>query len=95
MYFKLVGSPYKTERHYSKVRYLGIICGVWSIAFGIKFLAFAFGKNLLTDSIETQSSSYSTAILLAVEDFISIVIPVFLVVDKDFIKIMAAEFMQR
>lgn len=32
--------------------------------------------------------------MLAVEDFLTIVIPVFLVVDKDFVNIMAAEFLE-
>ena len=67
---------------------------MWSIAFGIKFLAFALGGNLFAESMITSANSYSTALLLAVEDFLTIVIPVFLVVDKDFIKIMAAEFIE-
>lgn len=65
---------------------------MWSIAFAIKFLAFALGGSLFAESM--SANNYSTALLLAVEDFLTIVIPVFLVVDKDFIKIMAAKFIE-
>jgi uncharacterized protein (DUF2164 family) len=95
VYCKLVGSPYKSSKHFEKVRHLGIVCGVWSVAFAVKFLAFALGSNLYAEGIKSSANNYSTALLLAVEDFLTIVIPVFLVVDKDFIKIMAAEFLEQ
>ena len=96
IYFKLVGSPYKSTEHYQKVRYLGLICGVWSIAFAIKFIAFALGGNLFTaEKGATTNRSYSTALLLAIEDFLTLVIPIFLVVEKDFVSIMAAEFLDQ
>ena len=96
IYFKLVGSPYKSTEHYQKVRYLGVICGVWSIAFAIKFIAFALGGNLFTaEKGDTTNRSYSTALLLAIEDFLTLVIPIFLVVEKDFVSIMAAEFLDQ
>jgi len=73
-----------------------VICGVWTIAFAIKFIAFALGGNLFTaEKGDTTNKSYSQALLLAIEDFLTIVIPIFLVVEKDFVSIMAAEFLDQ
>ena len=46
VYCKLVGSPYKDQKSYKYVRHLGIVCGVWSVAFGLKFVAVGEGKSL-------------------------------------------------
>lgn len=46
VYCKLVGSPYKDRKSYKYVRHLGIVCGVWSVAFGLKFIAVGEGKSL-------------------------------------------------
>lgn len=73
---------------------MGIICGVWSVAFGLKFLGFFLGKNLYTADTDADPA-YSTALLLAVEDFLTIVIPIFLVVEKDFVSVMASEFLEK
>lgn len=46
IYFNLTGSPYKSLDYFRKVRKIGIVAAVWSVAFAIKFLASFFGDEL-------------------------------------------------
>lgn len=53
LYFKLAGLPYKSRRHYSYVRKVGIVCLVWSIAFVAKLTAVGCGQSLFYYDLES------------------------------------------
>jgi hypothetical protein len=45
-YFRLANDPYKDREHFEAVRWVGLIAGYWSIAFGIKFTGVLLGGSL-------------------------------------------------
>lgn len=45
-YCKLTGTPYKSRKSYQSVKWVGLIGGYWSIAFGLKFSAVLLGNSL-------------------------------------------------
>lgn len=45
-YCKHTGSPYKDRKHFRAVRWIGLIGGYWSIAFGMKFTGVILGSSL-------------------------------------------------
>ena len=95
VYCKLTGSPYKNKRSYRNVRQLSIVCAVWTLSFVVKLLSVAFGRTLFY--IENQkigSTNYGTACLLAFCDFLSIVIPMYCVVEDSFVKLMTGRFLK-
>ena len=42
-YCKLAGAPYKNQKFYRNVRWIGIVGGYWSVAFCLKFLGVLLG----------------------------------------------------
>jgi hypothetical protein len=88
VYCKLVGSPYKDKKSYKYVRHLGAVCGVWSFAFVLKFIAVGEGKSLFQIDISQDTPEVWTACILGLTDFLTIIIPLYCVVDSKFIKIM-------
>lgn len=91
VYCKLVGSPYKDLKTYKYVRHVGIVCGVWSVAFGLKFIAVGEGKSLFQIDISQDTPEVWTACILGLTDFFTIVIPLYCVIDAKFIKIMTCK----
>jgi hypothetical protein len=47
-YFRLANDPYKDREHFEAVRWVGLIAGYWSIAFGMKFTGVLLGSSLYT-----------------------------------------------
>ena len=47
VYFKLNGLPYKSNAHFAKVRSVGIVCGIWTVAFVIKLVAVKYSAGFL------------------------------------------------
>jgi hypothetical protein len=47
-YFRLSNDPYKDREHFEAVRWVGLIAGYWSIAFGMKFTGVLLGSSLYT-----------------------------------------------
>lgn len=95
VYCKLSGSPYKNKRSYQNVKELGIVCGVWTLGFVIKLLTVAFGRTFYF--YETQvvgATNYGTACLLAFCDFLTIVVPIYCVVEDNFVQIMTGNFLK-
>ena len=45
-YCRLTGTPYKTRKHFQAVRWIGLIGGYWSLAFGMKFCSVILGSSL-------------------------------------------------
>lgn len=94
IYCKLVGSPYKDKKCYKCVRHLGIVCGVWSIAFMLKFIAVGKGKSLFQIDISGTTPEVWTACILGLTDFFTIIIPLYCVIDSKFVKIMTFKHLQ-
>lgn len=93
MYFNLTGSPYKSQEHYRKVRKIGIVGGIWSVAFAIKFTASFFGDDIYNINPNSDNDFWSAA-YLAVFTLITEILPIFLVVDGSFVKIFSAEHLE-
>ena len=83
-YFKHTGMPYKNEKLYKKVKYFGIIAGVWSVAFLIKFGFGIYGTKAYENSDE---ETLSTAILIAAGAICCDMVPYLAIIDSKFIKI--------
>ncbi len=47
VYFKLNGLPYKSNAHFAKVRSVGIVCGIWTVAYAIKVIAVRYSVGFL------------------------------------------------
>lgn len=45
-YCKMTGTPYKNRKSYLSVKWVGIVGGVWTIGFVIKFLIVLLGHSL-------------------------------------------------
>lgn len=45
-YCKMTGTPYKNRKSYQSVKWVGLIGGYWSIAFGLKFCGVLLGNSL-------------------------------------------------
>lgn len=76
------------------MRQLGIVCAIWSFAFVLKLITVAFGRSLYY--IENQSigaTQYGTACLLACCDFLTIVVPMYCIVEDSFVNLMTGKFL--
>jgi hypothetical protein len=49
-YLKLAGTPYKTQKSFEAVRWLGIVGGIWTLGFTIKFVIVIEGNSLFQAS---------------------------------------------
>ena len=85
VYFKQTGRIYKNHLCYTNVRYLGLVCLYWTFAFIIKFIAYLFKTSFFNAETTRNEISYRAACILGTTDFLTIVIPVYLVVDPIFV----------
>lgn len=83
VYFKLSGQPYKSYEHFQKTRQVGFACAIWTVAYIIKLIAVYEGQNLFY--LSDTAVDIATACSLALNDFLTIVIPYYCVVDGSFI----------
>jgi hypothetical protein len=84
VYCKFSGQPYKSQAHFEKVRKLGLVCGIWTVAYIIKVFAIFYGSNILSLSDQT-TISLATACTMALTDFFTIIVPYYCVIDSDFV----------
>ena len=47
VYFKLNGLPYKSDAYFAKVRNVGIVCGIWTVAYIMKVIAVRYSAAFL------------------------------------------------
>ena len=92
-YCSLTGSPYKPYEDYRKVRRIGIACGVWSVAFFIKFTAALLGDKFYELSYSNGGDFWS-ACYLALFTIITEIIPLFMVIDGHFVRIMTGDHLE-
>jgi hypothetical protein len=77
------------------VKQLSIVCGVWTLGFAIKLLAVAFGRTLFyIENQKVGATNYGTACLLGFCDFLTIVVPIYCVVEDSFVKLMPGTFLK-
>lgn len=74
------------------------MCAVWTVGFVIKLLAVAFGTSFYkleneTILLKNGATNYGTACLLGFCDFLTIVIPIFCVVEDRFVTLMTGRFL--
>lgn len=70
------------------------MCAVWTVGFVIKLLAVAFGTSFYKLENETiGATNYGTACLLGFCDFLTIVIPIYCVVEDRFVTLMTGRFL--
>ena len=77
------------------MRYLGLVCLYWTLAFIIKFIAYLFKTSFFNAETAKSEISYRTACILGATDFLTIVVPVYLVVDPIFVQIMTGNFIYK
>ena len=77
------------------MRYLGLVCLYWTLAFIIKFIAYLFKTSFFNAETTRSEISYRAACILGATDFLTIVIPVYLVVDPIFVQIMTGKFINK
>lgn len=71
---------------------MGVVCAVWTTAFLVKFIASYFGgtiHNLNT----TGENDFWTACYLAVITITTEILPIYLVIDKQFVKDFSGEYL--
>jgi len=78
--------PYKNDKFYKKVKYMGTIAGVWSVCFLLKFGFGIYGTQLY---ITTEKDTLGTAILIAAGAIICDMVPFLAIIDSKFIKIFS------
>lgn len=83
-YFKHTGMPYRNDKLYKKVRYFGIVTGVWSVAFLLKFGFGIYGTKAYKAA---ETETLSTAILIAAGAIVCDMVPYLAIIDSKFIKI--------
>ena len=93
IYFQLAGTPYKSDDHYRKARWLGYICAGWTVAFAIKFTACFLGDNIYDIKVNKESG-FLAAAYFAGYALITEILPLFLVVDGNFVKIFSCEHLE-
>ena len=98
-YCNLTGTPYKSKKAYESVRWLGIVGGYWSAAFGLKFVGVFLGSSLYQVNSSEQSNEQEIqayqASFIGMCDFVTIIIPLFFVTDTKFIKIFAGKYVEK
>ena len=47
VYFKHVGTSYKSERNQKNMQYLGTVAAIWNVSFIIQFLSAYYGQLIL------------------------------------------------
>lgn len=94
IYFSLAGSPYKSDDHYRKTRKVWIIAAVWTVAFAIKFTSSFFGDKFYDLNINNESN-FGSAAFLAGFVLITEILPLFLVVDGNFVKVFSCEHIEQ
>jgi len=87
VYCKLNGQPYKSSRHFEKVRKVSIVCAVWTVAYIVKEIAVAEGSALI--NYKNRNVDLVTSCVLALTDFITIIVPYYCVVDSEFVSIIS------
>jgi hypothetical protein len=77
------------------VKQLAIVCTVWTFSFVIKLVAVAFGRTLFyVENQRIGATNYGTACLLGFCDFLTIVVPIYCVVEDSFVKLMTGMFLK-
>lgn len=90
-YCRLTGTPYKTRKHFQAVRWIGLIGGYWSLAFGMKFCSVIIGSSLYQFNASDNNQAVYQACLIGLTDFLCVIVPVFLISDTYFIKVFSAK----
>ena len=90
-YCKYTGTPYKNRKSFQSVRWVGLIGGVWSIAFAVKFLTVLLGHSLYQINSSMENQKAYQACLVGLCDFFSMIVPIFFISDIHFIKIFSAK----
>ena len=88
-YFRLSGRPYKSQFFYRKVRHLGIVCTIWTVAILIKFVTTFFGPKAYDIDINADSQDFYTACVIAITSIFTEIVPIYCVLDSKFIKLFS------
>ena len=93
-----MGAPYRKTKYFKIVRQQGIVCGVWSLSFAIKYVYTVLGMDLV--SIDENAGKhrpviedFRSAVLLAVQSILTELIPLYMVIEPDFVKNFNMEFL--
>ena len=90
-YLKLTGQPYKYQKSYEAVVWIGVTAGVWTLGFMIKFFIVIAGNSLYQASEQSDNRvMVYQACIVALCDYCSVVVPIFLVTDSYFIEVFSA-----
>ena len=90
-YLKMAGQPYKNQKSFEAVRWIGMTAGIWTIGFVIKFFVVIFGNSLYQASEQSTSRVLVyQACIVSLCDYCSVIVPIFLVTDTYFIKVFSA-----
>ncbi len=82
------GRPYKKEKYYRNIKRFGVVCAIWNFGFIIKFLT-ALGGQAIYDLDDNTTTDLFTACCYAISDFLTMVIPFYVVIDAKFVKIFS------
>lgn len=76
-----------------------MVCAFWTIGFGLTFVGSVLSVDLLnmvsSPHHETKVDDFRSAIILAVDSILTEIIPLLLVIDARFVKIMTMEYLEK
>ena len=104
LYCRYAGTPYKSDQHYKNLRHCGLVAMYWTLSFSLKLITSFIdsinpGFNYETDDYKDTDDKSSDKLLYATIYFsLSIVcdiVPLMLIVDSQFIKILTFDLIHK
>lgn len=85
LYCKFSGSPYKSKDHHKKLRYFGMIFGIWTVSFVLKIVLTVIGSNIFFTSFNEET--FGESILIMLFCLITEIFPYFCALETKFMTI--------
>jgi len=93
VYFKYTGVPYKEEKFYRNIKHVGLISGLWTFCFLLKFGLGAYDTSIFEEDLE--NGNVGTAFIIGGAAIVTEFIPYMAVMDTKFIDVFSMRFLSK
>ena len=97
LYCKYAGMPYLSREHYKAMKHLGIVVAIWTVAYITKITTVHYNKfnPSLSGADKVENIDFGDAVLNCALCVGCDLVPLILVVDSKFIKIMTFDLIRK